>query len=180
MLNTNLLPVQEKKLIRLEEIRRIIRFFALFEIAILIIGSVFLTPTYFPLFFERRELENTLLFTQQASKDLRVTETISQAGQLKAQINSLAVLLQNSQKTSLLLEKIFFDNGDVNLNNMNIKNNTVSLSGFARTRNDLLGFEKKIRNADIFEEVSFPLSNIIKEINITFTVQGKLKPKYSL
>lgn len=182
MLNTNLLPQEEKKLVRLEETRRVIIFFAALIVAVFITGSVLSLPSFLALYLERRELERALKLEEEASQKLKVRETLMVSKKIGSSVAAIKELISDSPKATLLFENLLGSAAPtIVLANLDIKKTgEITLSGFAPTRLDLLNFEKKLRDSGLFQEISSPLSNIVREASINFTMQGKLKPRYNL
>lgn len=62
----------------------------------------------------------------------------------------------------------------VNLKKLATKDYSVSVSGAARTREEFLVFEEKIKTSDCFSEVNTPLSNLISKENVVFQIDFKV------
>ncbi|MBI2640412.1 MAG: hypothetical protein HYW91_00825 [Candidatus Sungbacteria bacterium] len=182
MFTINLLPQEEKRLVRLEEARRIIRFFAGGLISVLFIGSALLAPSFLPLFLERRELERSLQLEKEAGQALNVAEATARLRAFKSALFSIKAFVQTPPRASEILEDLFRQSRDgITIVNITIKKGgDVILTGTAESRDNLLRFEKNLRDSGKFQEISSPLSNIIRETNINFTMKGKLKPAFSL
>src|SRR3989344_8525575 len=103
MLSINLLPVREKNIILLEDARRIIRFFAILFSGVLVIGTSLLTPSYFPLAFERRELERSLAFGEEASKTFEVDKIKNLANLVGLSLDSVRKYSSGTEKASSIL-----------------------------------------------------------------------------
>jgi len=63
----------------------------------------------------------------------------------------------------------------INALNINIKNKSIYFSGVAKTRNDLLDYEKIINKTDWLEKVSIPTDQLFKRENINFKFETKIK-----
>ena len=160
---------------------RIIKLFAGMVIFVFIIASSLLLPVYLPLYLELRELKKRLLIEEDASKKLRVKETLSQVGAIKATLTSISNFAADSNRASLILEEFLASQKGITLFNLQTgKNGQIRVSGKAEARHDLLEFEKKLRESGRFQEISFPFSNIIRETDINFTLEGKLKTSFML
>ena len=55
------------------------------------------------------------------------------------------------------------------------KDYSISIAGTARTRENFLDFEEKIKSADCFLEVNTPLSNLTSKENVDFQIDFKVK-----
>lgn len=180
MLSINLLPIEEKRNIEREELRRLIRFLGMGIAAVFFIASALLLPAYFPIALERRELTRALAFEQDASEKL-TGASIGSPRSLRVRVDAIRSLSSGVGSASRIFGDLFAGAGDVRFHTISIKKDgTFALTGFARTRKELLDFEKAFRASGKFQEVFFPLSNIVQESNINFSAQGMLKPEYRL
>jgi len=181
MLTINLLPPQQKKAVRLEEWRRLMRFFCFGAMAALAIGTILTLPSYLPLLLRRNELARSLLLEEDAAKRMAVRSTQERIRATRALIDSVGASALDAPRASPLFEEWAGDTHTVTILNLAVrKNGDVLLNGHAASRRDLLNFEKTLRESGRFQEIAFPLSNIVREANITFTMRGVLKPQYRL
>lgn len=182
MLTTNLLPTEDKKLVRLEEARRLILFFAGGLVVVFVVSSILLSPSFLPLFFERKELERSLRLEEEAGRALGVAGARTRLSDLRAVISSVKLFVSGTAGASQILEEFWQQSRDgVQLSNVTLKKSGEAiLTGTAQKRSDLLRFEKNLRDSGKFQDLSSPFSNIVREANINFTLQGKLKPAFGL
>ncbi len=61
------------------------------------------------------------------------------------------------------------------INGLSTKDYQVSLTGKAKTRENLLLFQERIKSSDCFSEVNVPLSNLVSRENVDFQLDFKLK-----
>lgn len=178
MLSTNLLPEQEKKEIRLEQSRRIVIFISGFLAATLFIASLLLIPSYLPLVIERKGLEDSLQIEENASLEFGVQKKVASAGRVVSVVSSVREHASKTSRVSAILaEFVQSSDSGIVISFLNIKKGgEFTLIGRASTRNNLLNFEKRLRESKKFEDFSSPLSNIIRETDINFSLQGKIKP----
>jgi len=182
MLNTNLLLREEKRLIWFEEIRRITVFFTTLAAVVLSLGSMFLLPSFFVFFSQQRELEKLVKAEEEASRWLKVNDALLASKKVNSSISAVKEFLAGPQKVTVLFENLLgIVTPFITIAGIEIKNTgEVTLTGVAPTRSALLDFEKRLRDSGLFQEISFPISNIIREANINFIMQGKVKLKYGL
>jgi Tfp pilus assembly protein PilN len=178
----NLLPVQEKKELRRNEMLRLIQLFSAGCIVIFLVGIVFLLPIYLPLWFEQREIVKTLLIQEEASRRARIGETSGTIRSLRSTLRTVrAGIGGKTSYASGLLEEIFTKAGPkISFQAFSIRGIAVTLSGVASTRRSLLDFEERLRSSGHFDNISVPLSHIVRDVDISFTLQGKLKEEYRL
>src|SRR3989338_4342220 len=182
MLTTNLLPLAEKNEIWYEETRRIVRFFATGILAVCVFAVVLFFPSYFFLSLEKQELARSLQIEEEASRMLKIDAELQRIRVAENNIRIIRDFASTPATASALLEKLTTNSGlGITLVSLTIKKQRdVAIIVNAATRRDLLRFEKTLRDANMFQEISFPLSNIVRETNINFTLQRKLKPQYAL
>lgn len=105
---------------------------------------------------------------------LEIEEKIEKANQIIGQIN----IKQNEMVLwTLILEEISEIMPDgARLNNFSYRksDNTISLIGWAESREDVLLFGESLEESRFFEQVNSPLSNLLKRKNIDFNFT--LKP----
>lgn len=63
----------------------------------------------------------------------------------------------------------------VSLNSFSFSGLSMTLEGFAPTRDMLLEFRQNLQNDSLFEDVNFPLSNLAISENIHFSLQVKIR-----
>lgn len=182
MLTTNLLPIEEKKLVRFEQDRRLVKFFGISATTIALVGAILLLPSYVLLLSYHKNLEQTLELGEAAAEKLQASELLAAAHTRETMIKDARAYLMRPPRAFALLDSFTpSDAPGVSVNSFMVQSgNMILINGFAASRHDLLNFEKKIRDANILQNLSFPVSNIVRSKDINFTMQGKLKPEHGL
>lgn len=176
MLTANLLPPEEKERVEREETSRLVVFFTTGIIIILAAGSILLLPSYMPLFLEGRELDRALVIEKETAQHLNIQSFAEEIRKTKTFIRTLSSLLEKESRASWLMEKIFSYADGVSIQSLQIeKNGNLSLRGRAATRQSLLAFERSLRESGFIDTISLPLSQIIRETDISFSLSGILK-----
>lgn len=179
MLAINLLPREEKQVIIYEEWRRLIRFFGISMCGALGIGMVGILPSYFPLALRIQELRRSLALEERALEDLKIKEAEISLRVARHRVEEIQKILDASGGASNFLKPFLDTMTMVSINAISGgRKGTFSMSGRAPTRRALLQFEDALRAAGKFQDIYFPLSNIVQEVDINFTVQGTLKEQY--
>lgn len=182
MLSTNLLPQGQKRIVQWEEARRLVRFLAIWLSIILFVSVSLLVPSFLPLTLERRELERALTVEEDASHLVKVEDILMQGRKIRSALSAIKTFHEEPARGSLLLG--WFLGGvreNVTLDGIVArKGGEVLISGVARTRRALLNYEQMLRNSGRFQDISSPVSNIIRESDINFTIKGTLKSSYAL
>ncbi|QQG45576.1 MAG: hypothetical protein HYW89_01465 [Candidatus Sungiibacteriota bacterium] len=182
MLTINLLPPEKKRAVRLEEKGRLLRLFALGAAAAFGVGSVLLIPSFLPLYLEQKEVERSLILEEQASRKLGIDITLARIHKMRTSADAIKSFTQTPPRASSFLDFLFGEaGGGIKLEAVTVKKDgLVALVGRSRTRSDLLSYEKRLRDSGRFQEITLRLSDILREENIDFTLQGKLKVLHSL
>jgi hypothetical protein len=64
---------------------------------------------------------------------------------------------------------------NVNLSDLITTNYRISLIGKAKTRDDFLKFQEKIKTENCFSDVEVPLSSLVSKENVEFQINLKVK-----
>ncbi len=181
MLHTNLLPEEEKKAIILEQWFRVIKFLSIPVIGTLLIDIALLAPSYLPLYFQNRELQHSLSIQQETTKRINTNQISATVSSIKTTITSLRQASDNPNNALSMFDLLVTQQSGITISGFTIDQKaTVTITGRAATRNDLLAFEQHLRDSSRFQDLASPLANIIQETNITFNFQGTLKSAYAL
>lgn len=182
MFTINLLPQEKKKYLRLEEKSRLILLFAIGFAAALGIGSVLLLPSFLPLYLEGFELKRAIALEEEASRRLGIDLTLARLRKAQTTAGAIKKFVQTPPRSSDVLEHLFGEaGGGIRLDAVTVKKDgLVALAGRAVKRDDLLKYEKRLRDSGRFQDINLRLGDILREENIDFTLQGKLKVMYSL
>lgn len=73
-----------------------------------------------------------------------------------------------SQLSNLVPEGVF-------VRVLTTKDYQISLAGKAKTREDLLAFQEKIKSSPCFTEINVPLSNLVSKENVDFQIDFKVQ-----
>lgn len=180
MLNTDHLPQTEKKILRLEEWRRVILLLSTLLGSILAIGLVLLAPSFLPLYFQGKDLSRGLEAEKKAFALVDTAETTDKIRYLKQSIPDLKASVSQESNAYETLDTLSPQMEGIAISSVTVnKTGDIAIQGKAATRSDLLAFESRLRESGKLQKIFTPLSNIIRETNITFSLQGKLKPQYA-
>jgi len=186
----NLLPPQEKELLREEEKFRLVLIlgivFLLFFVSLVLI--LFSVKNYIAGQVEYHKVLGELEKKEAKSFDTKNLEKeITDANQ---NLSKLQVFYKNKLEWSNIIEKIAqFLPEEMYLTNISIiqvvkkkkdkkekiKELQISLNGFAPTRQLLYQFKKSLESEETFQEVYFPPSNWVNSQDIDFQVTLTLK-----
>jgi len=177
MLNTNLLPPDAREALWYEEQSKLITFFLFIVGLVFLVGFVFIVPSYASISAQESGLKERLLLEEGVSKRFFVDQSLNQIGSVNAEIKQVHdYFVKSSGASELLTEFLDKAGGGVLLSYLSVREGgLVTIQGRAATRRDLLGFEKQLREGQHLQDISFPLANIVKDRDIDFSLQGKLK-----
>lgn len=172
----NLIPPAAKKSITREYWKRTITVWLWLFCVAFIMLAVFLLPTYVMLLTEINNLseEASVEVDAVATYDKSITEL------KKANAEALLLLGQKSTTTpSVLITKLvaYAGNG-VTLNSFQLKSlnagGEISVSGLASSRQTLANFRDVVAADENFRSVNLPISNLIKDKDLLFTMTMEL------
>jgi hypothetical protein len=169
----NLIPPSAKKSIIVEYWKRVIAvWLCLFSTAFVIL-AVFLLPTHIALRSQIKYLEQSV----SASLD-RVSNYDISATELVTASNQARVLLDNSASNTpsdLITVLIGHADDGVALHNFQFTKlttaPTIAVSGLANTREDLAKFRDAVTADTRFATVNLPISNLIKDKDLLFSME---------
>ncbi|OGZ96771.1 MAG: hypothetical protein A3J10_02430 [Candidatus Sungbacteria bacterium RIFCSPLOWO2_02_FULL_54_10] len=181
MFAVNLLPAYEKKIIRMEEMRRAVVLFGGCALVIFCAGYLMLTPSLLLTRLATAELARSRALEEESARHGMTDEVSGRMRTTHDVLQELHAYTAEPPRASVLLERFIAPGQGIAILSFSIKNEgQAAMTGHAATRADLLRFEERLRASNRFYEITFPLSNITRERDIQFSVQGKIKPEYGL
>lgn len=176
----NLLTNQSKRLIQKEYRIRLAVLSSLFLSASLVIGGVFLIPSYLLSESRKISIENQAYLVEQ-SPALQEDGSLSAALRLAQEELDVLSSTKDKKLFSERLEDIVQEKpAGISLTSftyivLDDRKSSMTLSGKARTREDLLSFEKKLKNNPDFNSVEFPVASLAKDKDIGFSITLEYK-----
>lgn len=168
----NLIPPSAKKSIIREYWKRTVTVWLCLFSVLFIMLAVFLLPTYVMLLTEIDNLADESSFESESI--VKYDQSVSALK--KANAEALLLLDQKSTTTpSLLITALVNYAGEsIALNSFQLESlvtgGDVSVSGVASTRQTLANFRDKVAADSNFSSVNLPISNLIKEKDLLFTM----------
>jgi hypothetical protein len=169
----NLIPPSAKKSIAFEYWKRVIAvWLGLFSTAFIIL-SVFLLPTHIALRSEIAYLEETVSagVDRVSTYDISATELITASTQARLLIENQAT----NTPSDLIATLSLYAGNNVTLNNFQFAKLTtvpaITVTGLANTRQDLALFRDTIAADERFAIVDLPISNLIKDKDLLFSME---------
>lgn len=176
----NLLPNENKIANKKNYLTRLFVVIGAFSFIIIIISFILFLPVFFSLFFEGRDLASQLDFMKKSDV---LAETESIHSDLKELNSKLSLYEKNKSEAvvlSALIEKIvYLKTGGIKINNFEYKKDknkggSITIDGKSDSRSSLISFKKKMEDDGAFNNISSPLSNLLKDADITFNITIEL------
>jgi len=174
MIKINIIPNKIKKEIKINFVYNLIKSFLYMSIIVLsILGIILMISEYILLSSLAKEIN---------SSSLNFKNTANTSQNKVNDINTKLLLLENVQN-DFIRWSTFFNfiskktPEGIKLSRLTIKNKgtEISFSGNAKTRNILLSFKEMLEKSAIFENIQFPIQNLLQKENINFEIKAKLK-----
>jgi cell division protein FtsL len=169
----NLIPPSAKRSVIREYWKRVATVWLFLLSATAVILSVFLLPTYLVLTNEISSLKNTMSESQSkiSNYDVSVKSLVSVsqhsarliANKQDIQFSAVSQKLQSLANEGVVIDSFIFTVDSVLT--------TLQVSGTAEDRTSLVSFKDKIQNDNLFSKVSLPISNLIKDKNLPFSME---------
>jgi Tfp pilus assembly protein PilN len=190
MIKLNLLSSQEKEEIRWEKINRILIINGTVIIAELVIFIVLFLAMDFYLSREFSKIDNLVVQKQQEAEVKEIGELKIKTQSFNERLN-LVDEIQNQQiswtkileKLSLITpESVQIISLDISPKNnetdvINSEQYLFNLVGHAKTREDMLEFENKLKDSDYFSNLESNRSNYLESYNVNFRYRFNLAEK---
>ncbi|HNW71434.1 MAG TPA: hypothetical protein PKZ36_00980 [Candidatus Paceibacterota bacterium] len=173
----NLIPIEEKKKIKIDFYFRLLSvFFVVLSFSILI-SSVSIMPAYISS-LEKKNSVNKKLEAQKSEvmpeidkqAQVAIKDLNTRLSVIEKAISNKYVFSQNiinevllKQETGIKITRIFYENDK-------FKGRVVTVSGIASSRQQLLLFRKAFENSGAFKSIDLPISNFVKGSDIQFTL----------
>lgn len=171
----NLLPPQYKKELALQETFRLLLVLA---VSFLIFLVCFILMLSVVRIYVKGQIQSEKFLLELPQKDLKASKDRSQ--ELKQANADFATLLNFYKKRlspTTTFEHISADLPlDVSLASLSISSSGIVLEGFAPTRELLLTFRGNLQGDSFFQNIDFPLTNLVNSRNINFSIRMNIHP----
>ncbi|MCU0679044.1 MAG: hypothetical protein MUC28_01180 [Planctomycetes bacterium] len=173
MLTLNIIPDTLKKEIEFRTVYRLTKnFLAWFIIALVIYSIIILAALY----FLEQHLAETIVQANLITKN--TGNYTNKVKNINNQLNAISNVQGEFVKWSSFLEKFSSSiNDDIALSRLSLdrNQNTIYLSGTARTRDGLLALKDGMEKIGYFSDISFPIKNLLEKNDIAFEINAKIK-----
>ena len=178
MFKFNLLSPGEKEQIELAKLHRLIVIFVAWIFVFLLTFVLLLVSTFFSLSILLKSQNTLIQHREQDEKNKYLVEIEQRIKQANQKLDQVYLKQGDMIIWTSILEKLSnITPSGVYITNLSyqLSNKQVNLSGWANNRNKLLAFQDSLEQASNFIKVDAPLSNLIKQNNISFSFMLHLK-----
>lgn len=178
MIKLNLLPLQEKKTLALEETQRWIVFYGSAILGILLIFVALLGIIWVSITIQLKSASNNFEAIQSSfrGQDLKTQQVaVSNLNSYLEKINAIQKNQKSYSNFLINLAEIIPDGVRLNTFSLDDKNEAV-LNGYAQRRELVILLKDSLEKSDFFGDVESPLSNLVKQTDINFYFKFKLRP----
>jgi len=170
----NLLPIEDKIINKKDYLSRLILVIGFFIFAIIVIVFVLFLPVFFSLFFEEKDLSRQLDIIKAGSGSIETEKIYTDLNTLNDRLSFYEKNNEDVRQISTLFDRIISSKSSgvkiIYLKYEKSKGDTITIMGKSGNRSDFVDFKKRIEDDDFFSIVSSPLSNLLKETDINFTM----------
>ncbi len=168
LITINLLPEKEKINLKREKAYQMIFISVLIlSLTIAIIGL--------EVFFAKKILQESLfVFIPRITYDEEFVEKIKKLNFELTVINEIQNNYLEIVPLFTSLSQLTPKNSFIKFFSLDREKKTFQIKGWAKTRKELLEFQRGLENSGIFVDIQAPLSNLLKEEDIDFEFSGKL------
>lgn len=174
----NLLPKNEKEVVRNEYRARVVVVVLFGLFFTLLLASFLLIPSYIIASLTKNEIETQ---KQQLESQQEENDTASMRGVIKKTNNRISVLGGETKSVSVTKEivtPLVTERQSVRITRIQHRETadgeSVQVSGTARDRNVLLEFVERLKQYPQFEDVHVPVSNFVSRADIEFSLEIRM------
>ncbi|MCR4283885.1 MAG: hypothetical protein NUV64_01005 [Parcubacteria group bacterium] len=174
----NLLPTGDKIINKKDYLSRLFIVAGILVFSIIAITFALSLPIFFSLFFEERDLSNQFNIIMQGDSSVEADKIYAELDILNKKFSLYEKNNEEIKHISILIEKIIaLKTSGIRINYFKYekdKNDKIIITGESKNRSDFVDFRKKLEDDESFGVVSSPLSNLLKENDIKFTMTIEL------
>ena len=178
MLILNLLPPQEKEMIRLSRINRLIIFYSGAIFVLLVIFIILLLVTLFFLTIQLKAIEKLVVLEEKSAPSLAMRNLEKEITLINQKLKMIDKIQTDSIPYSIILEDLakMIPLG-VQLFSFSFDSQTkkANLIGYAPERDQVLALKESLEKFEKFNQVESPISNLLKARDIDFRFSFVIK-----
>lgn len=171
----NFLPTEDKKDIKKEYFRRLLVFAGLFSFLAVSVGAILLLSPLVFLKNQKDNLSNQLFFSEERISRENIENVIPLVEDLNRKIplinSGVKEVVEKSSFVKVILDE---KTSDIKISEFLLDNEKISIRGLSGSRQSLINFTEALRGKKDFKKVESPVSNLIKDKDIDFTLSIEL------
>lgn len=178
-----LLGTNYERIVKKEKIYRVFSSFIFLLSLVVVIGMIFMLPSYFTVVFSKDDILRRL----KSAEEILARRDSDKLEEETRRINTVIANYQNNEKKrrsfSGLLVSIFrITPPEIKIENIGFLKDkegkfTFTVFGTASTRDDFISYVSGLQKLPILEQVKSPISNLLEESNASFKLELKIKPE---
>ena len=179
----NLLPIESKKVIRREYMLRITGIGLIFVFFVFLFSSVFLLPSFFLSIAKEESVRDSaeivrksVELREQNSADILLEEAKQKLELLS--VSKESILVQDVIKKISGGKTVGLSIRGISYMDISGGRHRVVLTGIAKERDSLLSFSKYLEQEELFTDVRLPVSNLIKDKDIEFSIEVEIEHEH--
>jgi Tfp pilus assembly protein PilN len=171
----NFLPEENKIAIKKEYLRRLFMVASFFIFSSILIGIILLSSTFLLLKGQKEDLERQLSLSQQRLAKSEAKDTVNIVQELNKKISILENGQKNISEKSAIIKNIISRKPEkITISGFLFDKNKISIQGFSDRRDNMLNFINSLKQEKSFKKVESPISNLLKEKDIEFSISIEL------
>lgn len=177
----NLLPEKNKILLKKEYFKRVFVTLGIFLIFAVLAAIAILAPAGVFIFSRKNDFEKESAASAKSADKIGSEKSITEASQINSRLKILENKWSNSDLSILIKKIIDSKSAGVKIKFLSYNNgnategSVIAISGEAARRQDLFAFESGLKKEFGEDKVASPISNMIKEKDLIFTLTLKIK-----
>lgn len=175
-MHLNLLPPQEKEIIRADQLSQRAIFIGGYFIFVLLIFSIFLLVIFLIVNFKTMDAQNNFKEAQNKLVLEGFDNIQNQLKNINDKIKDVYQIQKNYKYYFPIIEKIIeIMPPDIKITALSANQNQFEIKGFAPNRDSVVNLKASLEQSPYFEAINYPLANFLQAENVNFTFSFKVK-----
>lgn len=171
MLTLNLLPPEEKEILRWERINRLIIFYGGIFFIILVIFVLLLFINLIFLNIQLKAIERLVIVEEKSASAQTIKELKEEIATFNQKLEILDQIQSKTKGYSIILEdlaKIIPSGVRLYSFSFDSKTKKIAIEGYAPERNQVISLKESLEKSSEFNSIESPISNLLKQKDINF------------
>lgn len=179
----NFLPEQDKLILKKEYLKRLFVLFSLFVIFVILAAGMILAPVGLVILTRKDDLKKELSAYAKNAEKISGDKSILKVKDLNHRIGLLSNYWSKQNLNTLIMRIVDRKKDGIQINSFSYENkkgdeiNAIIILGKADTRQNLFAFESRLKKEFGEQNVISPISNLVKERDLNFSLTISTKNK---